>query len=238
MHFHWLLHRGEMPRRLGPTTLLRSEVEVPVIGWSAYWVIGGEHAGHRAQTVGNTAQSGDVFGAEDYAVLTGVVVFEDAVNLAGDVSELLSGGAVIKSRLLSTGIKSGQFRVVASREDFDDVSVAEPITLPPLNHVAIHIVEEDLFGSRSSRIDRAISPVVGPRSTSVSNASTKSAHHRGISWTSPLGSSGSARTISRPAKQTCNRRFLLTWRSQVASGHDAVRPGRPTFRSSLWANQL
>jgi exodeoxyribonuclease V alpha subunit len=33
-----------------------------------------------------------------------------------------------------------------SRDDFDDVSVAEPITLPPLDHVAIHIVEEDLFG--------------------------------------------------------------------------------------------
>jgi hypothetical protein len=29
-----------MLRRLGPTTLLRSEVEVPVTGWSAYWVIG------------------------------------------------------------------------------------------------------------------------------------------------------------------------------------------------------
>jgi hypothetical protein len=27
-----------------------------------------------------------------------------------------------------------------------DVSVAEPITFPPLDHVAIHIVEEDLFG--------------------------------------------------------------------------------------------
>ena len=27
-----------------------------------------------------------------------------------------------------------------------DVSVAEPITFPPIDHVAIHIVEEDLFG--------------------------------------------------------------------------------------------
>src|ERR1700737_2450499 len=120
-----LLHRGEMPRRLGPTTLLRSEVEVLVTGSSAYWVIGGEHAGHSAQTVGNTVQSGDVFG--------------DAADHAGDVSELLSGVAVIKSRLLSTGVKSGQFRLVASREDFEDVSVAEPITPPPLHPPPTHI---------------------------------------------------------------------------------------------------
>jgi hypothetical protein len=37
-----------------------------------YW---GEHARHRAQTVGNTVQSGDVFGAEDYAALAGVIRF-------------------------------------------------------------------------------------------------------------------------------------------------------------------
>jgi hypothetical protein len=116
------------------------------LGWSGYWVIGGEHAGHRAQTVGNTVQSGDVFGVEDYSALAGVIVFEDAADLAGDVGEHIASVAVIMSRLLSTGVKSGQFRVVPSRKDFDDVSVAEPITLPPLDHVAIQIVEEDLFG--------------------------------------------------------------------------------------------
>src|SRR3984893_7846087 len=101
-----------MLQRLGPTTLLRSEVEVPVTGFVSllgYW---GEHAGHSAQTIGNTAKSGDVFRVEDYAALAGVVVVEDAVDLAGDVSELLSGVAVIMSRLLSSGIERCEFRVV------------------------------------------------------------------------------------------------------------------------------
>ncbi|HWZ68394.1 MAG TPA: hypothetical protein VNW89_11235 [Stellaceae bacterium] len=116
-----------------------------------YW---GEHAGHRAQTAGNTAQSDDVFGVDEYAPFAGVIVLEDAADLVGDVSEHVATGAVIMSRLLSTGVKSGQFRVVASREDFDDVSVAEPVALPPRNRIAIHIVEEDPFGFlRSLRLD-------------------------------------------------------------------------------------
>jgi hypothetical protein len=64
-----------MSRRLGPTTLLRSEVEVPVVGFVnllGYWV---EHAGHSAQTVGNSVQPGDVFRVEDYAALAGVIRF-------------------------------------------------------------------------------------------------------------------------------------------------------------------
>ena len=91
-------------------------------------------------------QSGDVFRVEDYTVLAGLVVFEDAVDPAGDVSALVSNRAVIKPRLRSTGIESREFRVLASREDFDDVRVADPVALPPLDQVAIHIVEEDLFG--------------------------------------------------------------------------------------------
>jgi hypothetical protein len=85
-----------MPRRLGPTTLLRSEVEVPVTGFVSllgYW---GEHAGHSAQTVGNTVQSGGVFRVEDYTALAGLVVFEDAADLLGDVCELHSDVAVTK----------------------------------------------------------------------------------------------------------------------------------------------
>ena len=42
-----------MPRRLGPTTLLRSEVEVPVTGLVSLLGLLGEHAGHRAQTDGD-----------------------------------------------------------------------------------------------------------------------------------------------------------------------------------------
>ena len=68
------------------------------------------------------------------------------MDLAGDVSELHSDVAVTKDWLLLIGIERRQFRVVVSREDFDDVGVAEPIAFPPLDQVAIQIVEEDLFG--------------------------------------------------------------------------------------------
>jgi hypothetical protein len=50
-----------MLRRLGPTTPLRSEVQVPVTGFVSllgYW---DEYAGHRSQAVCNTVQSGDIF---------------------------------------------------------------------------------------------------------------------------------------------------------------------------------
>ena len=92
-----------MLRRLGPTTLLRSEVEVPVTGFVSllgYW---GEHAGHSSQTIGNSAKSGDVFRVEDYAALAGVVVFQDAAAVTGDGSrrhvppQLLPRGRVASS---------------------------------------------------------------------------------------------------------------------------------------------
>jgi len=91
-------------------------------------------------------QSGDVFGVEEYAALAGVVVFEDAVDLAGDVSQLFSNFAVIKPWLLSTGIESRQFRVIVGAKDLHDFGFAEPVTLRPLDRIAIRIVEEDLFG--------------------------------------------------------------------------------------------
>jgi hypothetical protein len=90
-------------------------------------------------------QSGDVFWVEDYAALAGVVVFEDAVDLAGDVSELVSNFAVIKPRLRSTGVEGCELRVIVSAKNFHDFGVADPIALPPLDQVTIHIVEEDLF---------------------------------------------------------------------------------------------
>jgi hypothetical protein len=51
-------------------------------------------------------QSGDVFWVEDYTTLAGFIVFEDAVDPLGDVSQLYSNVAVIKPRLLLTGIES------------------------------------------------------------------------------------------------------------------------------------
>jgi hypothetical protein len=66
-------------------------------------------------------QSADAFGAENYAALAGLVVFEDAMDLAGDVCQLFSNFAVIRPQLRSTGVEGREFRVVASREDFDDV---------------------------------------------------------------------------------------------------------------------
>jgi hypothetical protein len=45
-----------------------------------------------------------------------------------------------------TGVESREFRVVASWEDFRDVGVAEPVTLFPLDRIAIHVMEEDLPG--------------------------------------------------------------------------------------------
>ena len=81
-----------MLRRLGPTTLLRSEVEVPVTRFVSLLGFGGGHAGHSAETLGNTMQSDDVFRVEDYTAFASVVVIEDAVDLAGDVGELVSSG--------------------------------------------------------------------------------------------------------------------------------------------------
>jgi hypothetical protein len=91
-------------------------------------------------------QSGDVFGVEDYAALAGLVVFEDAVDLAGDISQLFSSFAVIKPRLRSTGIEGRELRVIVSAKNFHDLGVAEPIAFRLLDRIAIRIVEEDLFG--------------------------------------------------------------------------------------------
>src|SRR6266436_3853084 len=58
----------------------------------------------------------------------------------------LSNVAVIKPRLLSTGIEGRGFRVIVRAKDLHDLRVAEPVALRPLDRIAIHIVEEDPFG--------------------------------------------------------------------------------------------
>src|SRR6266481_3528693 len=71
-----------------------------------------------------------------YGVVGREIDREAGLDGRGDQAPVLDGDRVLAENGL----------VGEGDSVLDDVGVAEPITLPPLDHVAIHIVEEDLFG--------------------------------------------------------------------------------------------